>query len=53
MALAQNEAALKKFESMSEEEKKEFAAKTRSVESKAEMRALVNSLADTNPQSFF
>lgn len=47
MALAQNEAAMAKFESMSDEDKRAFVDKTHSVNSKAEMRALVNSLTDS------
>jgi len=47
MALAQNEPALKRFEAMSEDEKKAFVARAHSVESKTEMRSLVNSLAET------
>lgn len=44
MALAQNEEAMKCFECMSENEKKAVLQKTHSVNSKSEMRALVNSL---------
>ena len=44
MALAQNEAAMKRFESLSEPEKQAFVQKTHSVASKAEMKALVSSL---------
>lgn len=44
MALAQNEAAMKQFESLSEAEKAAVVAKTHSVGSKREMRDLVNSL---------
>ena len=44
MALAQNEAAMKRFESLSEAEKQAFVEKTHGVASKAEMKALVSSL---------
>ena len=44
MALAQNEPAMKKFESLSESEKAAFVEKTHSVNSKSEMQALVDSL---------
>lgn len=47
MALAQNEPALKRFEAMSESDKKAFVDKARSAESKSAMRSLVNSLGDT------
>lgn len=44
MALAQNEAAMHRFESLSPEEKAAVIEKTHSVGSKREMRNLVNSL---------
>ena len=44
MALAQNEAAMKRFESLSETEKQAVLAKTHSVHSKQEMRQLVDGL---------
>lgn len=44
MALAQNEAAMSVFESLSDSEKKAIINKTHSVKSKSEMNALVNSL---------
>lgn len=44
MALAQNEAAMRGFESLSESEKKDFLQRTHSVHSKREMRQLVASL---------
>ncbi len=44
MALAQNEPAMKKFESLSENEKMSFVEKTHSVNSKSEMQSLVESL---------
>lgn len=44
MALAQNEPAMKQFEALSAQEKQAIIEKTHSVTSKAEMRALVNSL---------
>lgn len=47
MALAQNETAMAKFESLSENEKKAIIQKTHKVTSKAEMKSLVNRL--TNP----
>lgn len=47
MALAQNERAMAKFESLSDAEKRAVVEKTHSVGSKAEMRSLVNSLTDS------
>lgn len=44
MALAQNEAAMKKFESLSEAEKEAVLRRTHSVHSKREMQQLVSSL---------
>lgn len=44
MALAQNEAAMKKFESMTESEKQAILQQTHSVKSKREMHQLVSSL---------
>lgn len=44
MALAQNEPAMKKFESLSEE-KQDVIRRAHNVASKNEMRALVNGLA--------
>ncbi len=52
MALAQNEPAMKKFEAMSEEKKREIVESTHNVKSKAEMRALVESLNKTRQQTF-
>ena len=46
MALAQNEAAMKSFESLSEVEKKAIVQRTHQVNSKREMRSLVVSLAE-------
>ena len=46
MALAQNEAAMKQFESLSEAEKQAVIQRTHSVTSKQEMRRLVASLCD-------
>lgn len=46
MALAQNEAAMKKFESMSEAEKQSLIQRTHQVDSKSEMRRLVSELTD-------
>ncbi|MGM9594180.1 MAG: hypothetical protein ACI3U8_07480 [Candidatus Onthomonas sp.] len=45
MALAQNEAAMQKFEGMTEAEKQAFLQRTHSVRSKAEMQQLVASLS--------
>lgn len=45
MALAQNEAAMKAFESLTEAEKRSVLQKTHAVRSKAEMRQLVDSLS--------
>lgn len=44
MALAQNEAAMQRFESLTEEEKKAVLQRTHSVSSKREMQQLVASL---------
>ena len=44
MALAQNEAAMKQFESLSEAQKQAVIQRTHSVNSKQEMRQLVASL---------
>lgn len=46
MALAQNEPAMAKFEALTKSEKNAIIMRTHSVTSKAEMRALVNSLTD-------
>ena len=46
MALAQNEAAMKQFESLSEAEKQAVIQRTHSVTSKQEMRRLVASFCD-------
>lgn len=46
MALAQNEEAMKRFERMSEAEKKRFIEQTHKVNSKQEMQNLVNGLKD-------
>lgn len=51
MNLAQNETALKNFEAMSEQEKKDIISKTHSVTSRTEMKSLVNSLSNENPAS--
>ena len=50
MALAQNEEAMQCFERLSDDEKKAVLQKTHSVNSKKEMRALVNSLTAGNNQ---
>ncbi len=47
MAFAQNEPAMARFEAMPDADKRAFIEKTHSVNSKAEMRALVNSLTDS------
>lgn len=44
MALAQNEAAMQRFEALSETEKQAVLQSTHSVHSKREMRRLVDSL---------
>ncbi|MEE0835653.1 MAG: hypothetical protein U0M08_04530 [Clostridia bacterium] len=44
MALAQNEAAMKKFESLSSDEKESIICRAKNVGSKAVMHALVDSL---------
>lgn len=46
MSLAQNELAMKKFEHLPDDEKKAVIQKTHNVKSKAEMQALVDSLAN-------
>ena len=46
MALAQNEAAMKTFESFSEAEKEAIVQRTHQVNSKREMRSLAASLAE-------
>lgn len=48
MVLAQNEAAMKQFESLSETEKQAVLERTHSVRSKREMQMLVASLCDRN-----
>ncbi len=47
MALAQNEKAMQRFEAMSDADKRAFVNKTYSINSKSEMRSLVNSLTDS------
>lgn len=46
MALAQNEAAMKGFEALSETEKQAVIQRTHSVHSKQEMQRLVSSLSN-------
>lgn len=46
MNLAQNETALKNFEAMSAQEKADIINRTHQVQSRAEMKSLVNSLSD-------
>lgn len=45
MALAQNETAMQRFESMTQEQKEAIVAQTSNVRSKSEMRAFVDRLA--------
>lgn len=45
MALAQNEAAMARFESLSDSEKQAILQKTHNVKSKAEMRTLVDNIS--------
>ncbi len=52
MALAQNEPAMKRFESFSEEKKKAIVERTHNIKSKTEMRALIDSIADLSHQLF-
>ena len=47
MALAHNERAMAKFESLSETERKAVIEKTHNIKSKSEMRSFVSSLADS------
>lgn len=44
MALSQNEKAMKKFELLSEEEKRALIEQTHAVNSKSEMQSFVNNL---------
>lgn len=44
MALSQNEKAMKKFELLSEEEKRALIEQTHAVNSKSEMQTFVNNL---------
>jgi len=46
MALAQNQTALRKYEALTEVEKKALMDQIHGVQSKAEMRQLVTELAD-------
>ena len=46
MALAQNETALRKYEALTETEKKDLMNRIHTVRSKTEMRQLVAELAD-------
>jgi len=50
MALAQNEAAMHRFESLSATEKRDILKQAHNVHSKAEMRQLVSSLSDCGLQ---
>lgn len=50
MALAQNEAAMNRFESLNETEKQDILRQARNVHSKAEMRQLVYGLSDCEPR---
>ncbi len=51
MALAQNEAAMHRFESMNETEKQAILHQVHNVHSKAEMRKLVSGLSAGKPQN--
>lgn len=51
MALAQNEAAMHAFETMTPEQKQAVIQKTHTVMSKAEMRCLVDSLTQGAQES--
>lgn len=46
MALAQNEAAMKQFETLTESEKETVINKTRKINSKREMQCFVNCLSE-------
>lgn len=48
MALAMNESAMKKFESLSPDEKESIVRQTHSVKSRQEMQQLVNSMTAGN-----
>jgi hypothetical protein len=48
MALAQNEPAMRRFETLSEAEKQSIIQQTHSVTSKREMQQLVDSLCNRN-----
>lgn len=48
MALAQNEAAMRQFEALSETEKQAVIQRTHSVNSKREMQRLVDSLCHSD-----
>ena len=50
MALAQNEAAMKRFEALSEAEKQAVVQSTHSIRSKADMRRLVAGLGSDGVQ---
>ena len=50
MNLAQNDAARKKFQSMTDEEKENLINKTYDIHSRDEMRSFVNGLTDIPPQ---
>ena len=47
MALAQNESAMKKFEMLSDKEKRAVINKTHEINSKSEMHSLVDSLTSS------
>lgn len=51
MALAQNEAAMQRFEALSDAEKQAVIESTHNVGSKQEMRQLVDSLTKNNAQA--
>ncbi len=50
MALAQNEAAMHRFESLSEAEKQAVLRHAHKIHSKAEMRQLVSGLSASKPE---
>lgn len=52
MALAQNEAAMQQFASLSQEERQAVIEKAHAVSSKQEMEALVNGLTESSPYFF-
>lgn len=51
MALAQNETAMKAFESMTDAEKQALLQQTHNIQSKAELQRMVSHLADIGTQA--